>query len=350
MLKSNTGRAFLKVALFTSLVALFVLSCNRGDTDGGEGNDDAGTGVQLVSDGGFGASLKIEAPDELEVGDVDGFRVFLKDPAGAALPFIRIFCESEQGIAIIEPSRAGVAFENTDAQGQLSGQVGGLAPGSYLFECRAEEGFNLVDRVTIIVRGDIPPGVTGFPGAAGGNLGGGRFVEEPVAPGAGAPGGVSIEFETVDGTSREAAAIDLFNDVSCDDDLTTADNEPFGPDRILVTISNPLDEPINLGQLTFAPRDGSGVISVIQPSGTQIAARASQTFESFLTQVTGTSGGAGVDAITLTKVWAGTSTQIGTGTFGVDISTTAVGAESGDSFSINDAGTIQVANFNNCAG
>ena len=166
------------IAVAAVVTAGAFAGCNnsQGDTDGGTATDNLGTGNIPVSDGGFGAKLVLDIhDDDINVGDTVGFFVTVTDPRGQPLPFRRVFCESEHGIAILEPSKGGVAFEHTGADGRMSGRVGGLNIGSYLMECRVEEGFNLVDRKTMRIRGPIPDGFTGFPGAAGGNLGGGRI-------------------------------------------------------------------------------------------------------------------------------------------------------------------------------
>ncbi len=173
------------IAVAAVITAGAFAGCNnsQGDTDGGTATDNLGTGDIPVSDGGFGAKLVLDIEDDdINVGDTTGYFVIVTDPRGQPLPFRRVFCESELGIAILEPSKGGVAFEHTDAGGRMSGRVGGLNAGSYIMECRLEEGFNLVDRKTMRIRGPVPDGFAGFPGAAGGNLGGGRIEPDEIEP------------------------------------------------------------------------------------------------------------------------------------------------------------------------
>ncbi len=153
-------------------------SCSGGDTDGGAATADAGPGSIYVADGASGSTMKIEleGAETIPTAGRVNFKITATDPNGAPLSYIRINCETEHGIAIIEPSRGGVAFETTNAEGKLSGVFGGLAPGSFLVECRAPQGYNLVARASYKVVGEIPEGFDGFPGAAGGNLGGGVIV------------------------------------------------------------------------------------------------------------------------------------------------------------------------------
>lgn len=166
------------IGVFALVAAGALAACNngQGDTDGGSAVGNLGTGNLPVSDGGFGAKLVIdvEAPDDiLQVGEVTGYFVTATDPQGLPLANRRVFCNSELGIAILEPAAGGVAFEHTDDGGKMSGKIAGITQGSYLFECRLEQGFNLVARKHLRVRGS---GVASFPGAAGGTLGGGQIV------------------------------------------------------------------------------------------------------------------------------------------------------------------------------
>jgi hypothetical protein len=342
MLRSKSAKAVFKIIFALSLLALLIISCKGGgDTDGGPGKRQADAGDPFVSDGGAGGSIKITAPEEIDTGDIDGFFVELKDPRGEPLPFIRVFCESEQGIAIIEPSRNGVAFEHTGADGRLSGQLGGLTPGSYLFECRAQQGFNLVDRVTIKIRGDIPAGFAGFPGAAGGNLGGGRIVEEPEQPEqpGDTPAITSVRFIDITSESTEIGFIDLVQNGNCDGDPATVDPEPFGSDTLSITISNPTEEPLNVGNIRFTVNDGSGVSSLTEFSGTQIAAGGSSSVIILLTDFV--PGGA--------KRWAGSGTAVSSATSSITISATGTLDQSGDAVTLGDSVTYTANSIDNCS-
>lgn len=171
---------FVRTTVGILAIGLVAGGCGgRGDTDGGPANGDTGPGYQYVDDGGSGSTLVIEHDGEIRTGEQEDFRVIATDPNGQPLSFIRIFCETEQGISIIEPSRGGVAYEHTNINGIMSGVIGGLHPGSYLMECRAPQGFNLIARKSLRIVGDIPDDFSGFDGAAGGNLGGGLLVEGP---------------------------------------------------------------------------------------------------------------------------------------------------------------------------
>lgn len=217
--------------------ALFVVSGILAACGGGSTSNSGPVSEQFVSNGGAGSKLTIELDDggnEIPTAQQVHFKVTAIDPKGAPLSNIRIFCESEKGIAIIEPSSGGVAFEHTGSSGVMSGYLGGLTPGSFLLECRGPQGFNLVARKSFKVVGDIPQGFVGWPGAAGGNLGGGVTVIDPSS----ALTITEITFSNTAGDNNRSADIDLSQNQNCDNDQTTNDPEPFTVDNFNLTFNN----------------------------------------------------------------------------------------------------------------
>ncbi len=226
-----------------TLGAMTLAGCSKGDT--GDAGNNSGPGTQFVSDGGAGATLEITVVggNRLATGSTTGFFVEARDPSGLALAFIQIFCESEHGIAIIEPSSGGVAFEMTGEDGNMSGVIGAVTPGSFVLQCEANNGFGLVDRVTIVNEGDAPAGFAGFPGAAGGNLGGGVIIEDPT----------------------NEAAVSEFTFVRNGEAVTTLDTErglclnsdggctvePFGATSWSITITNTTTRQITSATISF---------------------------------------------------------------------------------------------------
>jgi hypothetical protein len=236
MLKSNFGRALVGI-LATSLFAITYVGCNGNgrDTSGDSQSDVVG---QFVSDGGAGATLTINATGPIAVGQRISFTVTALDPSGLPLSFIRISCESEEGIAILEPSRNGVAFESTGAGGVMSGVLGGLVPGSYVLECRGPQGFNLVDRISLLVVGSAD-GFDGFPGAAGGELGGGLLVDAPETAG--------LELGDEDQLSRTSACAQNYALT-----LSNTGAETLNLDSVTVSVPS-------LGVANTTPLDGAAV-------------------------------------------------------------------------------------------
>lgn len=164
---------FAPVALLGVAVFAGVYACGSGDTDGGAASGYTDQVDGPVSDGGFGSTLTITLDgggNEIAVGDRVGFLVDARDPQGLPLAYQRVFCATEHGLVLVEPT---TSFEHTNANGRMSGVLGCEVGGSFLLECRLEEGFNLRARKTFRCEGD---GTADYPGAVGGSLGG--FVAE----------------------------------------------------------------------------------------------------------------------------------------------------------------------------
>lgn len=328
------NRKISKATLGVLFLGLLTACGGTGSTDGGVAvTDDAGIGAQFVSDGGSGGTLRIEAPARLAVGDREEFRVIATDPSGAPLSFIRIFCESELGIAILEPSSGGVAFESTGSAGVMSGVLGGLTAGSYLLECRGPQGFNLLARTSILITGDVPEGFDGFPGAAGGNLGGGLLVEPPFEDSVSA----QITFTTPSGDTRNGP-IDINFIADCNGDGTADDPEPYIFNNYNIAVVNGRDDRLFIESVTFSVDDGQGVVSSTQLGGLVINPNASTVVVGSFTEfVFGTA----------IKTYAGTTFSLIPGTYNVTFTLRGT-TGSGESFSLRQNASITIAAVNNC--
>lgn len=265
MLQAN----IIKTAILsvTCLATVGILACSRGDTAGNAESvaDAESSGNPFVADGGAGSTLTINAPERMSIGSRVGFTVTAIDPSGQPLQFIKIVCDSEQGIAITEPN---TGVQSTNSNGLMSGQVGGARPGSYMLECRAPEGFNLVDRVQIIVEGE---GAFEFDGAAGGTIGGGRIDETPDIDDR---GGVRISSVGVidTGASGAGVAIDLTQTADCDGDNTTVDPEPFGIATFTLTISNPSTQRVFVDDVAITVAQSTTLSSLVELATCEAAA------------------------------------------------------------------------------
>lgn len=332
MLNPTIGQRVLG-AVGAGIVSLVLLAgCDSGDTDGGSATP--GQGPSFVSDGGAGATLTIEAPRTIDVGDRQPFRVTALDPNGQPLSFIRIFCETESGIAILEPSRGGVAFEHTGAAGVMSGVLGGVTPGSYLLECRGPQGFNLLARMSILITGEVPEGFTGFPGAAGGNLGGGLLVDPPeediqVA---------EVTFVDVTGNESRNGPIDINFNPDCNNDGILTDPEPYGFDDYLIRFQNALEQRVFVETITFTVFDGRNVTSTQQFGGLLVPAGTETVIEGSFTEfVFGTS----------TKTYAGTAFALIPGTYNVTFTITGE-TDGGEGFVLEQSASITIGAVDNC--
>ena len=143
-------------------------SCSSSDTDGG---GDSGKEDSFVSTDDSTGTIDLSVNStRLGIGDTSGFFVTVRDVNGGPVDALRISCDTEIGLALIEPT---TGFELTDSFGNMSGVVGCEAPGSFQIACRLPVGGNKRKFETIVCSGDVPADFTGFPGAGGGGLGGG---------------------------------------------------------------------------------------------------------------------------------------------------------------------------------
>ena len=344
-----TNTPYIRI-LATAVGVLMISGCfGGGDTEGGKGKETANSGAdaRYVADGGAGATMTMDAPLTMVVGETDEFRVHLRDPQGQPLEYIRIFCESEKGIAILEPSSGGVGFEHTSVNGNMSGVLGALLPGSYIIECRAPDGFGLVVRQSIKISGPVPAGFVGFPGAAGGNLGGGRLVEQiPVDdeanPSTDGLGSLRISAVSVNdgGEKTSSGPIDIVQGPGvCDNGTAETDDdyaEPMFFNNFYIAVQNDSNEKATIGTVGFTIEDGAAGATSTQSKVVVIAAGASGEVDGLLTEF----GGSG-------KVFAGSSSVVRAGTYRVNLRVTGWFEKSGD-FTLTRSLTLTFANVNNC--
>ncbi len=331
----KTNNISLRLILASLALTTFgVLSACGG---GGTGTT-TDNGTQFVSNGGSGSKISLY----LEKGGKDiptagqvKFQVSAVDPQGNPLDNIRIFCETEHGIAIIEPTKGGVAFEHTSSSGIMSGVVGGLTPGSFLMECRGPQGFNLVARETFRVVGDIPEGFSGFPGAAGGNLGGGVFTDpltEQVVL-------TQIEFITVgrDGSERSGF---IDNNGIADCDVNTPGNqvEPFGPDQYSITVENNFDQRVSISSVEYVvDLRPVQVTSLLELGGLVVNGNSQVELTGVFTDIASE------------KLFVGTNIPVPSGTYNIEF-TVRGSTVAGESFTQTQSATVVFGPFNYCNG
>jgi hypothetical protein len=245
----------------TLIIAAFA-GCmgGSGNTDGGSGRDPGYRDDVFVSDETTTGSLRVEVEEpELAVGATSGFLVWVKDSEGRPVQNINVACDSERGLAILEPT---TGFELTDSSGSMSGRIGCESPGSFQMVCRVSVGANRRKFVGVKCRGDVPSGFDGFPGAGGGGLGGGVAQD-------GDSGDVTIVamgFEdggatgVTPGSPSSNASIDIFQESDCDGVQSTVDPERFFDTYVNLEVENNLTEDIRFSYLTYSVRnvDGQG--------------------------------------------------------------------------------------------
>lgn len=253
-----TMRSYKKRYAVGALIALGILGCmgGQGSTDGGSGADpDFRDGVYVGDDETLGTMELSVDTKELGIGDTAGFHVAVYDAAGQPVPEMSVICDTERGLALIEPT---TGHERTGYTGVMSGSIGCERPGSFQLVCRLSIGANRRSFQTVKCTGEVPSGFQGFPGAGGQTLGGGVQNNDD-----GSVQIIEAGFED-DGTYESSsvssdASIDITQITDCDGLLTTpADYEPFFDTYINLKVLNNLSERVTFSYLTYTIQANSG--------------------------------------------------------------------------------------------
>ena len=115
----------LSVVFAASLVGVGFIGCGGGNTDGGtESFDDQ---IFVGDDNTVGrVELTLSSPT-ISVGRTTTFNASAFDSTGAPIRGLRMVCESEGGVRILEPVVAGTtprSFQMTNANGVVGGVIG----------------------------------------------------------------------------------------------------------------------------------------------------------------------------------------------------------------------------------
>ena len=338
--KLRTGLILAIVAAF--VVSLVVIACGgRGNTDGGEAVELASTHDRPFGDGFSNTSGRIIISinsQRMATGSTTGFAVQLLDSSGRPLEGVNVFCDTELGLAIIEPTNG---FELTGSDGTMSGVLGADSPGSYAIECRAPNGFGLVASTIVVNTGDRPEGFSGFAGASGGTLGGGgRFIPDTEEVDEGGVRITLVQFTDVTDTST-SGPIDIIQG-TCTSGTGVVTPEPFTFNDYILTVQNDTAESITVGtvRLDITPQFSGGGVSAsttTQPKTVEIPQSSTGQVDGLLTEF---SSGA-------SKLFTGSGVAVANGTYTVVITVTAT-SESGISLSSVDSVTLTFDNVDRC--
>ncbi len=253
------GTVTTKNLALASLLALTGVGClgGSGSTDGGAAKDPGYSDDVFVSSDGTTGTIKVEVENtELPVGESTGFTVTAKNADGQPVKQINVACDSEKGIAILEPQKG---YELTNSNGVMSGRIACALPGSFQFVCRLAIGANRRQFVGVKCTGDVPAGFEGFPGAAGGGLGGGVQTSDS--------GDIVVrdawfqdDGEDTSTTTTHSASIDITQTADCDAKADTRDPEPFYDTYVYLKVENGLTEQVRFSTLSYTFRnvDGAG--------------------------------------------------------------------------------------------
>lgn len=242
--KNIMRRANIRILVETiCLVGLLGFLGCQGNTDGGAAASPDYQDDVFVGDESSTGSIKVELThSSISVGETAGFKVTVRDSNGEPVPNVRVVCDTEQGVALIEPT---TGYELTNSSGVMSGIVGCAAPGSFQMVCRLSIGANRRQFVSVGCTGDIPAGFSGFPGAGGGGLGGGSQLGdngEIRITNAGFDDDGNFDTKTV----PSDASVDISQQADCDGVATTSDVEPFYDTYAVLQVENNLEERVTL--------------------------------------------------------------------------------------------------------
>ena len=242
--------------------------CNSGST---ESDNSPFSGGFVASDDTVGSLSLSLNESTLSVSQTTGFHVSVVNQDGTPVPNISVFCDSELGIGIIEPTSG---QEITNASGQMSGRIGCAAPGSFQFACRLPVGTNIREFVQVVCQGPVPAGFAGFENAGGGGLGNGSGGGGVDAPSDGDPGGTGtdgirlVQIEVVDDGQNSTLNVDT-TQVNCEPDPNEDPiPEPFFDSLIQFHIVNNSNQAIQITgyQYTVPNATGDGTSSYTSPT------------------------------------------------------------------------------------
>ncbi len=309
------------------LCLVWLVACTSGSTDGGETGVDADD--TFVGEDSGSVSLELNS-DRFPVGSTTGFFFKAKDSFGAPVPNIQAACDSEAGIAILEPT---TGQEMTDDSGAISGRIGCEAPGSYQFGCRLPVGAGLREFKRIVCTGSAPEGFAGFPGAAGGGLGsGGSVVDDP------------SNRIAVTSVAVEAIGTDATNEIDITRTACTTGLEQWGNDTLVVAVKNGTSQVVRFTSASFtsaaSSSTGGSVTSGSLAGVCEIAAGATGTCKIPFTRILGLAAGA-------SKEFSGTSVTL-TVTGSRNVTARLTGTWNNSSLTISGARAVVYSNYDNC--
>lgn len=232
-------RSLLAYLVFFS-APLIIWGCGGSTTTGGE-EDFSGTSFVSTDSTTGGIDLRVTSPN-IPVGGTSGFLASVFDASGQDVQFVTVACDSEQGLAILEPTSGRFVTNNF---GEASGVVGCETPGSYILGCRLPTGGNKRVFAQVVCTGDAPIGFDGFASGdegdvtGGGGLGGGALSDS---------GGfviTNLSIQTIgDDTGDVAPEIDTTQGVCESGEEVTA--ELFGDDVALISLESDATSPIRI--------------------------------------------------------------------------------------------------------
>ena len=320
------------LALTTITFGLLLAFGCGGNTDGGAITDND---APNPSDAGS-IRMAFTKGERIPTGSFQGFRVYVRDASGIGEAGVRVTCDTEDGLALIEPT-SGIA--QTDGNGELSGKVGCENPGSFVIACRSGSPAARVSE-TVICEGARPSGFTGFPGAGGGGLGGGSSDNDTTSR-------VRVSSVSVsdDGSvDSNTTSIDIVQS-GCNNGSGTVTPEPFFDTLVKFSIVNNTTSIIKISSMQYR---------ISSPAGGTAATSGKLNLTGSAAQAVDGNGGTGTVASLLFDA-SGTGKavyrgpQITTAGFKNIVFTLFGENELGEKFTIKTSTSLSFDNFNRCA-
>lgn len=137
---------------------------------GGNGEDFDGTNFNGDETTTGKIEITVTQGNRIPVGGTSGVAVFASDADGKPIQYVRVVCDTEAELVILEPT---TGYELTGEFGTMSALIGCNQEGSYKLGCRLANAGGIRKFVDIVCFGSAPDDFSGFDGAGGG-LGGGR--------------------------------------------------------------------------------------------------------------------------------------------------------------------------------
>ncbi|MCB0320533.1 MAG: hypothetical protein KDD60_06355 [Bdellovibrionales bacterium] len=246
-----------------SLVGLGALTgCMGGSTE----TDQADLSGAFVATDSTVGTIRIKLNESrMNVSETSGFLVSVRNQDGAPVERISVSCDTEAGLALLEPS---LGRELTDSNGNMSGILGCERPGSFQMACRLPIGSNLRTFVDVVCEGDVPAGFSGFGGSAGGgglNGGsGGVSVGDDGAPGGAGTEGIRITrisvYDQGEVSGGGTTSVDTASHIcsSSDDATCVDDGETLFDSHVEFTILNDSNKAIRLTGFNFTVPSANG--------------------------------------------------------------------------------------------
>ncbi len=336
------------MVLVGSLAALWGCLGGQGSTDGGSGADNNSRGSVFVADETTTGAIEVEVEEaSIPVGGTSGFFVRAQNARQEGVSNINIACDSEAGVAIIEPQ---TGYELTNSSGVMSGVIGCERPGSFQLVCRLSVGANRRKFVSVRCTGDIPSGFQGFPGAAGGGLGGGAQTNDDGDVRIVSAGFVD-DGSTLSGDVLTSEAVDISQDGDCDNLGTTADQEPFFVTYVKLKVENNLAQRVRFSYLQYS-------VSNVDGNGTEFTSKRLAITEEVDSSLSSSSAGSATIFVPVFNAYGGGKYVGDPLGVGIQITNTSLQAvsfslvgetASGEAVEISAQATASFGNYNRCS-